>query len=140
MVRLVTGDSSIPVSHSSIVQSLCGNCAALSKNFPFLLSADEAERDESIRDHEHNQQEAIYILTYYSQSALHISCDVFAHHQENLTIFTVSGGIHPSCCRLDYNPVSTHSRFQPAATWVNTNRYCKFSQVLLMIGENIRNM
>jgi hypothetical protein len=30
---------------------------------------------------------------------------------------------------------------QPAATWVNTTRYCKYSQVLLMMGENIaRNM
>jgi hypothetical protein len=26
---------------------------------------------------------------------------------------------------------------QPAATWVNTNRYCKYSQVLLMMDENI---
>ena len=31
--------------------------------------------------------------------------------------------------------------WQPAATWVNTTRYCKYSQVLLMMGENIaRNM
>jgi hypothetical protein len=30
---------------------------------------------------------------------------------------------------------------QPAATWVNTTRYCKYSQVFLMMGENIaRNM
>ena len=30
---------------------------------------------------------------------------------------------------------------QAAATWVNTTRYCKYSQVLLMMGENIaRNM
>jgi len=37
--------------------------------------------------------------------------------------------------------VSTHPRHQPAATWVNTTRYCKYSQVLLMMGENIaRNM
>jgi len=37
--------------------------------------------------------------------------------------------------------VSTHSGHQPAATWVNTTRYCKYSQVLLMMGENIaRNM
>jgi len=36
---------------------------------------------------------------------------------------------------------STHPRHQPAATWVNTTRYCKYSQVLLMMGENIaRNM
>jgi len=27
--------------------------------------------------------------------------------------------------------------WQPAATWVNTTRYCKYSQVLLMVGENI---
>jgi hypothetical protein len=26
--------------------------------------------------------------------------DVFAHHQEHLTVFTVSGSIHPSNCRL----------------------------------------
>ena len=30
--------------------------------------------------------------------------------------------------------VSGHQR---AATWVNTTRYCKYSQVLLMMGENI---
>jgi hypothetical protein len=32
--------------------------------------------------------------------------------------------------------VSTHSGHRPAATWVNTTRYCKYSQVLLMMGEN----
>jgi hypothetical protein len=26
---------------------------------------------------------------------------------------------------------------QVAATWVYTTRYCKYSQVLLMMGENI---
>jgi hypothetical protein len=31
-------------------------------------------------------------------SALHVSGDVFAHHQEHLTVFTVS--VYPSCCRL----------------------------------------
>jgi len=63
-------------------------------------------------------------------SALHVLGDVFAHHQEHLTVFTVSGIVHPSCCRL-----------QPAATGVNTTTYCKYSQVLLMMGENIaRNM
>ena len=37
--------------------------------------------------------------------------------------------------------VSTHPRHQPAATWVNTTRYCKYSQVLLMMGKDIaRNM
>jgi len=32
--------------------------------------------------------------------------------------------------------VETHPWHQPAATWVNTPRYCKNSQVLLMMGEN----
>jgi hypothetical protein len=69
-------------------------------------------------------------LIYYSLSALHVSGNVFAHHQEHLTVFTVSGSVHRSFCR-----------YQPAATWVNTTRYCKYSQVLLMMGENIaRNM
>ena len=42
----------------------------------------------------------LYRLVYYSKSALHVSGDVFVHHQEHLTVFTISGSIHPSCCRL----------------------------------------
>jgi hypothetical protein len=42
----------------------------------------------------------IYRLIYYSKSALHVSGDVFAHHQKHLSVFTVSGSVHPSCCRL----------------------------------------
>jgi hypothetical protein len=42
----------------------------------------------------------LYRLIYYSKSALHVSGDIFAHHQEHLTVFTVSGNVHPSCCRL----------------------------------------
>ena len=69
-------------------------------------------------------------LIYHSKSAVHVSGDIFAHHQEHLTVFTVSGSVHPSYCW-----------HQPAATWVNTTRYCKYSQALLMMGENIaRNM
>ena len=34
----------------------------------------------------------IYRLIYYSKSALHVSGDVFAHHQEHLTVFTVKKG------------------------------------------------
>jgi hypothetical protein len=36
-----------------------------------------------------------------------------------------------------HSSVSIHLRHQPAATWVNTARYCKYRQVFLMIGENI---
>jgi hypothetical protein len=38
--------------------------------------------------YEYNQQDA---LIYYSKTALHVSGDVFAHHQEHMTVFTVSG-------------------------------------------------
>jgi len=98
-------------------------------------------------NYENNQQDALCRLIYYSKSALHVSDDVFAHRQEHLTVFTVSGSVHPSCCRLvswmssncSFNSFET--RRQPAATWVNTTRYCKHSQVLLTMGENIvRNM
>jgi hypothetical protein len=83
----------------------------------------------------------LYVLIYYSKSALHVSGDVFAHHQQHLTVCTASGSIHPSCCRLVSWMGLTHPRHQPAATWVNTTRYCKYSQVLLMMGEKInRNM
>jgi len=68
----------------------------------------------------------LYRFINFSLSALHVSGDIFAHHQEHLTVFTVSGSVHPVCSRL-----------QPAATWVSTARYCKYSQVLLKMGENI---
>jgi len=83
-----------------------------------------------IINYENNQQDALYRPIYYSKSAVHVSGDVFAHHLEHLTVFTVSGSVHQSYCR-----------HQLAATWVNTTRYCKCSQMLLMMGENIaRNM
>jgi hypothetical protein len=78
----------------------------------------------------------LYRLIYYSWSGLHVPGDVFAHHHEHLTVFTVSRSIHPSGYRL----VSWLS-WNSVATWVNTTRYCKYSQVLPMIGKNIaRNM
>jgi hypothetical protein len=79
-------------------------------------------------NYENNQQNALYGLIYYSKSALHVSADVFALRQEYLTLFTVSGSVLPGCCRL----VSRRD-----TTWVNTTRYCKYSQILLMMGENI---
>jgi hypothetical protein len=53
-----------------------------------------------IYNYENNQIDALYRLIYYSTSALHVSDDVFAHHQEHLTVFTESDSVHPSCCRL----------------------------------------
>jgi len=37
----------------------------------------------------------LYRLIYFSLSAQQVSGDVFAHHQEHLTAFTVSDSIHP---------------------------------------------
>ena len=42
----------------------------------------------------------LYRLIHFYLSALHVSGNVFTHHQEHLTVFTVSGSIHPGCCRL----------------------------------------
>jgi hypothetical protein len=56
-------------------------------------------------------------LIYYFLSAPRVSGDIFAHHQECLTVFTASGSIHQCRCLLLYTS--------------------KYSQVLLMMGENI---
>jgi len=41
-----------------------------------------------------------FCLFLYSQSALHVSGDVFAHHQEHVPVFTASDNVHQYCCRL----------------------------------------
>jgi hypothetical protein len=64
--------------------------------FRFPLKTDKITDN----NYENNQQDALCRLIYYSKSALHVSGDVFVHHQEHLNVFTVSGSIHPSWCRL----------------------------------------
>ena len=84
-----------------------------------------------------NNQDALYRIIHYSKSALHVSGDVFAHNQERLAVFTVSGIFLPKMLPAGVFD-ELKLRFN---SWVNTSRYCKYSQVLLMIGENIaRNM
>jgi hypothetical protein len=83
-------------------------------------------------NYENNKQYALYRLIYDSESAVHVSGNVFAHHQEHFPVFTVSVSVHPSWCwlvsRMSRNwRVSPHSGHQPAATCVNTTRYCKCS-------------
>jgi hypothetical protein len=46
-----------------------------------------------------DQQDATFLFIY-SHSALYVSGDVFAHHQEHLTVFTASVIAHLYCCRL----------------------------------------
>jgi hypothetical protein len=54
-------------------------------------------KESRLTNYENNQLYALYRLIYYSRSALHVSGDVFAHHQEHLTVVTVSGNVHSSC-------------------------------------------
>jgi len=43
-----------------------------------------------------DQQDATFLFIY-SQSPLYVSADVFAHHQEHLTVLTVSDIVHRYC-------------------------------------------
>jgi hypothetical protein len=95
-------------------------------------------------DYENNQKDALYRLIY-SNSAQYVSGDVFAHHQEHLTVFTVV--ITQNAAGWCLGWVKTDMHFQLiqntslAACWVIATRYCKYSRVLLMMRENIaRNM
>ena len=77
-------------------------------------------------NYENSQQDALYRLIYYSKSARHVSGDVFPIIRSTLLY-------------LQYLLLFTQlaAGWQPAAIWVNTTRYCKYSKVLLMMCENI---
>jgi hypothetical protein len=45
-------------------------------------------------NYEYNQRDATIYVNLLSQSAVYVSSDDFAHHQEHLTVFTASGDIH----------------------------------------------
>jgi hypothetical protein len=60
----------------------------------------------AVSNYENNQHNSLCRLVYYSKSPLHVSGNVFAHHQEHLTVFTVSGSVHPSWWRLELTPIS----------------------------------
>jgi hypothetical protein len=69
-----------------------------SRNMLYKLDVRESVHRDTIMKVTNKMQ--LYRLIYFTLSALHVSGDVFAHHQEHLTVFTVSGSVHPSCCRL----------------------------------------
>jgi hypothetical protein len=48
----------------------------------------------------------LYRVIYYSLAALHVSRDIFAHHQEHLNCITASGITHVCRCRLAATYVS----------------------------------
>jgi hypothetical protein len=64
----------------------------------YVLDVHESVHHDTIMKVTNKMQ--LYRLIYYSWSALHVSGDVFAHHQEHLIVFTVSRSIHPSSCQL----------------------------------------
>ena len=41
----------------------------------------------------------LFGLFICTQSALHVSGDIFAHHPEHLSVFTASDIVHLYCCR-----------------------------------------
>jgi len=41
----------------------------------------------------------LYSVIYYSLAALHVSSDIFAHHQEHSNCITASGITHVCRCR-----------------------------------------
>jgi hypothetical protein len=113
-------------------------------------------------DYENNKQDAPYRLIYYS-SQLYMFQAIFWPiirstwpYLQYLVVFTqvaagwCLGWVETELCALwgalhtshkPHSSVSTHPRHQPAATWMNTTRYCKYGQVLLMMGQSIaRNM
>jgi len=68
------------------------------KNLLFVLDVHESvHRDTTMKVTKKMQ---LCRLIYYPWSALHVSSKIFTHHQKHLTVFTVSGSIHPSSCRL----------------------------------------
>jgi hypothetical protein len=67
-------------------------------------------------------------IIYYSLAALHVSSDIFAHHQEHLNCISAYGITHVCRCQL-------------AATYMCNNISCNTVQMLLMMSEIIaRNM
>jgi hypothetical protein len=55
----------------------------------------------------------LYRLIYYSYSAPHVSGDVFAHYQAQLTVFTACGNIHGVVDELE---LSSNSSTTPAGS------------------------
>jgi len=67
-------------------------------NTYYMLDVRESVHRDTIMKITNKMQ--LYRLIYFSLSPLHVSGDVFAQHQKQLTVFTVSGSVHPGCCRL----------------------------------------
>jgi hypothetical protein len=83
--------------------SLCSSSGATTAVAPFGLPSEIGYSIDVGRGYKSNQQDGIILvnlLLLVTSSVLHVLGNVFAHHQEHWTVFTVSGSVHPSCCWL----------------------------------------
>ena len=114
------------------------NCSSISSMTP----ASSSQVNIILND---DHQDAIILTYLFIPNQLYMFRAVFVHHQEHLTLFTASYIVHRYCCWLvswmRWN-CSTISSMTPASCNIVDNiRSCKYSQVLLMMGEDIaRNM
>jgi hypothetical protein len=77
-----------------------------------------------------DQQDATILAYLFIPNQLYMFWAVFTHHQEHLTVFPA-----------DRTDLPSYPWRRPVAVSVDNMRSCKYSQVLLMMGEDIvRNM
>jgi len=72
-------------------------------------------------------------IIYYSLAALHVSSDIFAHHQEHLKCITASGITHVCRCRLTSLLVICFTSRLP------TDKNTKHTQMTYRCGHILRN-
>ena len=81
------------------------------------------------------------MLIYYSYAALHVSGDVFVHHQEHLTVFTASRSIHQCRCRLVSWMIwnSSNSSMTPSGSDIDVYYQLRWSRgSVLAFGTQVR--
>jgi len=72
--------------------------ASNSETFVLYKTPSDLHVDESVHHDivmKVTNKKQLYRLIYFSLSVLHVLGDVFAHYRQHLTVFTVSGSIHP---------------------------------------------
>jgi hypothetical protein len=99
----------------------------------FYLEAAPRVSGGSVTHHRERKQLYLHHLAFVTPLLLYAS---IVEELELVCVLWVAYVTH-NTLHNQHSSVSTHSGHQPAATWVNTTRYCKYSQVLLMMGENI---
>jgi hypothetical protein len=95
------------------------------KEMPGLVASGKLHRRIKMGEKRHNSKEKL--------------CDVVANTGWAYLLQPING--HKINLHITQFHFPTEPRHHPVATCVNTTKYCKYSQVLLMMGKNItRNM